>query len=153
MSRDIVMQRVKEIVSNEHRPVSLLDFLPSFEVEGNVYHMKYGTLRNIISNLRSTRQIQIAFKTKQTFYTLPGITFGRSKMMTPYGWAIDSKIYHVYTEMLKPEEIENDYERILISMPKQKVAELDKGRSSMPRSTYLSSLVGQVEKQLMKTLF
>jgi len=78
------MQRIKEIVSNEHRPVSLLDFLPSFEVEGKEYHMKYGTLRNILSTLRRTRQIQIAFKTKQTFYTLPGITFGRSKMMTQY---------------------------------------------------------------------
>ncbi|MGC2575695.1 MAG: hypothetical protein WA364_29675 [Candidatus Nitrosopolaris sp.] len=81
---DIVMQKIKEIVSNEHRPVSLLDFLPSFEVEGKEYHMKYGTLRNILSTLRRTRQIQIAFKTKQTFYTLPGITFGRGKMMTPY---------------------------------------------------------------------
>jgi hypothetical protein len=81
---DIVMQRINEIVSNEHRPVSLLDFLPSFEVEGKVYNMKYGTLRNIFSNLRRTHQIQIEYKTKQTFYTLPGITFGRSKMMTPY---------------------------------------------------------------------
>jgi hypothetical protein len=81
---DRVMQRIKEIVSNEHRPVSLLDFLPSFEVQGKEYQMKYGTLRNILSSLRRTRQIQIAFKTKQTFYTLPGITFGRSKMMTAY---------------------------------------------------------------------
>jgi len=87
---DIVMQRVKEIVSNEHRPVSLLDFLPSFEVQGKMYHMKYGTLRNIFSSLRRTRQIQIAFKTKQTFYTLPGITFGRSKMMTPYHRGVPS---------------------------------------------------------------
>jgi len=78
------MQRIKEIVSNEHRPVSLLDFLPSFEIEGKKYHMKYGSLRNILSTLRRARQIQIAFKTKQTFYTLPGITFGKSKIMTPY---------------------------------------------------------------------
>ena len=90
VSRDIVMQRVKEIVSNEHRPVSLLDFLPSFEVQGKMYHMKYGTLRNIFSTLRRTRQIQIAFKTKQTFYTLPGITFGKSKMMTPYHTGVPS---------------------------------------------------------------
>jgi hypothetical protein len=81
---DIVMQRIKEIVSNQHRPVSLLDFLPSFEVEGNEYPITHGTLRNIFSRLRRTRQIQIAFKSKQTFYTLPGITFGRSKMMTRY---------------------------------------------------------------------
>jgi hypothetical protein len=81
---DVVMQRIKEIVSNEHRPVSLLDFLPSFEVQGKEYHVKYGTLRNILSSLRRTRQIQVDYKTKQTFYTLPGTTFGRSKMMTPY---------------------------------------------------------------------
>lgn len=90
MLSDKVMQRIKEIVLNEHRPVSLLDFLPSFEIEGKEYHMKYGTLRNIFSNLRSTQQIQIAFKTKQTFYTLPGITFDRSKMMTPYHTGVPS---------------------------------------------------------------
>jgi hypothetical protein len=87
---DRVMQRIKEIVSNEHRPVSLLDFLPSFETDGKEYSMKYGTLRNILSRLRSTHQIQIAFKTKQTFYTLPGITFGRSKTMTPYHTGVPS---------------------------------------------------------------
>jgi hypothetical protein len=54
---DIVIQRIKEIVSNEHRPVSLMDFLPSFEVEGKEYHMKYGSLRN---TLRRTRQIRVA---------------------------------------------------------------------------------------------
>jgi hypothetical protein len=81
---DVVMQRIKEIVSNEHRPVSLLDFLPSFEVQGKEYHVKYGTLRNILSSLRRTRQIQIDYKTKQTFYTLPGTMLGRSKTMTPY---------------------------------------------------------------------
>jgi hypothetical protein len=78
------MQRVKEIVLNEHRPASFLDFLPSFQIEGKEYDITHGMLRNILSTLIRTRQIQIAFKTKQTFYTLPGITFGRSKMMTPY---------------------------------------------------------------------
>ena len=78
------MQRIKEIVSNEHRPVSLLDFLPSFEIEGKQFQVKYGTLRNILSRLRRTGQIQIDYKTKQTFYTLPGTRFGRRKMMTPY---------------------------------------------------------------------
>ncbi len=80
------MQKIKEIVLNEHRPVNFLDFLPSFEIEGKEYHIKHGTLRNILSTLRKTRQIQIDYKTKQTFYTLPGETFGRSKMvmMTPY---------------------------------------------------------------------
>jgi len=84
------MQRIKEIVSNEHRPVSLLDFLPSFEIEGKEYRMKYGTLRNILSDLKGTRQIQIAYKTKQTFYTLPGITFGKSNMMTRYHTGVPS---------------------------------------------------------------
>jgi len=83
------MQRIKEIVLNEHRPVSLLDFLPSFEIEGKKYDMKYSSLRNILSSLRRTHQIQVAFKTKQTFYTLPGITFG-SKMMTPYHTGVPS---------------------------------------------------------------
>jgi hypothetical protein len=84
------MKRIKEIVSNEHRPVSFLDFLPSFEIEGKEYHVKHGTLRNILSGLRRTRQIQIDYKTKQTFYTLPGTTFGRSQMMTPYHTGVPS---------------------------------------------------------------
>ena len=52
--------------------------------------MKYGTLRNILSDLKGTRQIQIAYKTKQTFYTLPGITFGKSNMMTRYHTGVPS---------------------------------------------------------------
>jgi hypothetical protein len=81
---DIVMKKIKEIVSNEQRPVNFLDFFPSFEIEGKKYHVNYGTLRNILSSLRRTRQIQIDYKTKQTFYTLAGTRFGRSNMMTPY---------------------------------------------------------------------
>ena len=84
------MKRIKEIVSNEHRPVSFLDFRPSFEIEGKEYYVKHGTLRNILSSLRRKRQIQIDYKTKQTFYTLPGTTFGRSKMMTPYHAGVPS---------------------------------------------------------------
>jgi hypothetical protein len=84
------MKRIKEIVSNEHRPVCFLDFLPSFEIEGKEYYVKHGTLRNILSSLRRKRQIQIDYKTKQTFYTLPGTTFGRSKMMTPYHAGVPS---------------------------------------------------------------
>lgn len=82
----MVIHRIRQIVADEHRPVSYLDFLPSFTVEGKEYHLEYGTLRNILSGLRRTGQIQIAYKTKQTFYTLPGISFSRSKMMavTPY---------------------------------------------------------------------
>ena len=84
------MKRIREIVSNEHRPVSFLDFLPSFEIEGKEYYVKHGTLRNILSSLRRKHQIQIDYKTKQTFYTLPGTTFGRSRMMTPYHTGVPS---------------------------------------------------------------
>jgi hypothetical protein len=85
------MKRIKEIVSNEQRPVSFLDFLPSFEIEGKEYLVKYGTLRNILSSLRRARQIQTDYKTKQTFYTLPGTTFGRSQVtMTPCHMGVPS---------------------------------------------------------------
>lgn len=82
----LVIQRIRQIVADEHRPVSHLDFLPSFTLEGKEYHLEYGTLRNILSRLRRTGQIQIANKTKQAFYTLPGVSFSRSKTttMTPY---------------------------------------------------------------------
>jgi len=99
--RDIVMQRIQDIVSNENRPVNLLDFLPSFEIEGKKYHIAHGTLRNIFSSLRRTHQIQIDYKTKQAFYTLPGITFGKSKMMTLYHTGVPSSssaaIYCTFT--------------------------------------------------------
>src|SRR5215469_3770273 len=90
MLSDRVLQRIKDIVSNEHRPISLSDFLPSFEIEGKEYHITHGTLRNIFSSLRRTQQIQIDYKTKQTFYSLTGITFGRSKIMTPYHTGVPS---------------------------------------------------------------
>ncbi|MGC2680568.1 MAG: hypothetical protein WA323_01790, partial [Candidatus Nitrosopolaris sp.] len=64
-----------------------------------VYHVKYGTLRNILSKLRRTGQIQIDYKTKQTFYTLPGTTFGRPKMTTYHtgvpSLAVDNPIYNL----------------------------------------------------------
>jgi len=92
---DIVVQRIKQIISIEHRPVSCLDFLPTFQVEGKEYRIAYGTLRNILSRLRRTTQIQIDYKTKQTFYTLPGIIFGRSKqMMTSYHTGVHTSVGH-----------------------------------------------------------
>lgn len=97
-----VIYRIRQIVVDEHRPVSYLDFLPSFTVEGKEYHLEYGTLRNILSRLRRLGQIQIAYKTKQAFYTLPGVSFSRSKttIMTPYHTGVphfgpDASIYRM----------------------------------------------------------
>lgn len=97
-----VIHRIRQIVADEHRPVSCLDFLPSFTVEGKEYHLEYGTLRNILSRLRRIGQIQIVYKTKQTFYTLPGVSFNRSKItaMTPYHTGVsqfgqDASIYRL----------------------------------------------------------
>jgi hypothetical protein len=70
------------IVFQEHRPFSYLDFLPEFEVNGKTYRIGYGTLRNKFLNLRKKAEIELDFRTTQTFYTIKGHKFGKHKLMT-----------------------------------------------------------------------
>ena len=51
-------EHMANIVFLEHRPFSFLDFLPQFEVNGKVYCIEYGTLRNKFSKSEEKRRNQ-----------------------------------------------------------------------------------------------
>ena len=71
--------KMKEIILLEHRPFSFADFR-EFEIGGEKYQMKDGTFRNNISKLRKAGEVELAFRSRPAFYTLPGKKF--SKTMT-----------------------------------------------------------------------
>lgn len=71
---------MEHIVHEEGRPFSSRDFL-SFDHKGKSYRFNPGTIRNYFSKLGKQGKIEIAYKTKITFYTLKGIKAG--KTMTP----------------------------------------------------------------------
>jgi hypothetical protein len=71
--------KINGIVLREQRPFCIMD-LREFDVEGASYHMTDGTFRNIVSKLKKAGQVELAFKSKPVFYTIPGKKF--SKAMT-----------------------------------------------------------------------
>ena len=60
----------------------------------------------------------------------------------------------VYQVCMSTKNIEDSeaYQRLNITMPNEKVDEMDKERGNVPRSTYLSGLIGQREKSRGKTV-
>jgi hypothetical protein len=89
-------ERMADIVFLEHRPFSFIDFLPEFEVNGKVYSIDYGTLRNKFSKLRKKGDIELDYRSIQAFYTIKGYKFGRSRMMTinPVGVPRNNDLLH-----------------------------------------------------------
>ena len=65
------------IVFIEKRTFSFKDFL-SFDYEGQQYKFEHGTIRNIFSELKKEGEIERAYRSGPTFYTLPGVKFGKS---------------------------------------------------------------------------
>ena len=51
------------------------------------------------------------------------------------------------------ERAEEAYQRLQITMPNEKVAQLDRERGDVPRSTYLASLVGNESQQGRKKIY
>ncbi|MDN5847818.1 MAG: hypothetical protein L0H53_16255 [Candidatus Nitrosocosmicus sp.] len=78
---EIILSRTADIVMNEHRPVSYLDF-QSFEWNGITKTYSHGTIRNYFSRLSRQGKIELDYKSPQAFYTLPGVKVG--KVMTPH---------------------------------------------------------------------
>ena len=58
--------KINEIVLVEKRPFSFADFM-EFEIGGQEYRMKDGTFRNIISQLRKSGEVELAFRSRPTF--------------------------------------------------------------------------------------
>lgn len=94
--------RIKEIVLVEQRPFSFADFI-EFEVAGEKYRMKAGTIRNVISQLRKAGQVEPAFRSKPAFYTIPGKKF--DKTMTLHHVGVPNAIINQST--LRPMPIYN----------------------------------------------
>lgn len=80
MSLELFLERMENIVREEARPFSYRDFL-AFNHKGISYRFTPGTIRNYFSELGTQGKIEVAYKTKITFYTLKGVNVG--KTMTP----------------------------------------------------------------------
>jgi hypothetical protein len=83
-SKEIFLQRMACIVFIEKRPSCYIDFL-TFEFEGKTYTFRPGTIRNIFSQLRKHSQIEVAFRSKPSFYTLPGAKFKKPVTLSHEG--------------------------------------------------------------------
>jgi hypothetical protein len=71
--------KMKEIILIEQRSFSFADFR-EFEIGGKKYQIKNGAFRNNISRLAKRGKVELAFKSRPSFYNLPGKKF--NKMMT-----------------------------------------------------------------------
>jgi hypothetical protein len=83
--------KIREIVLIEQRPFSFVDFR-AFEVAGEKYEMKDGTFRNNISKLRKVGVVELAFRSKPAFYTIPGKKFSKSMTQDHMGAVINTVI-------------------------------------------------------------
>jgi hypothetical protein len=77
---EAMSERMASMVLSEHRPFCYLDFL-KFEVDGFVHEMRHGTFRNKITKLIKNGEVEVSYRSVQTFYTLKGHKFG--KPVTP----------------------------------------------------------------------
>jgi hypothetical protein len=73
-----IRKRITEIVVIDERPFSFLDFR-EFQLEGVSYRFAHGTIRNILSKLRMSKEIELAYNSGIAFYTLPGKIFNRQE--------------------------------------------------------------------------
>jgi hypothetical protein len=77
---DYAMRKhIEYIVCTERRPFSFIDFL-TFDVGQQHYKMSHGTFRNKISAMLKAGEIELAYYSKQAFYTINGVNFSK---MTP----------------------------------------------------------------------
>jgi hypothetical protein len=77
---DAMRKHIEYIVCTEMRPFSFIDFL-TFEVDQQHYKMCHGTFRNKISAMLKAGEIELAYYSRQAFYTINGVNF--SKQMKP----------------------------------------------------------------------
>ena len=68
-------KRITQIVQTENRPFSYVDFVPTFEVDGQNYTIAYGTFRNKMSEMLKAEKVEVVYSSPQAFYTLKGVKF------------------------------------------------------------------------------
>ena len=76
-----MLKHMREIVNEEFRPCSFLDFL-NFTVDNKSYILSYGSIRNKFSKLVRENKIEFCYKDKISFYSLPGKRFDKDRLMT-----------------------------------------------------------------------
>jgi hypothetical protein len=77
---DAMRKHIEYIVCTERTPFSFIDFL-TFEVHQQHYKMSHGTFRNKISAMLKAGEIELAYYSKQAFYTIKSVKL--VKTMTP----------------------------------------------------------------------
>lgn len=81
--------KINEIVLKDQRPFCYRD-LTEFEVQGELYHMAYGTARNMVSKLKKDGEVEEAFPSKPAFFTLPGNKFDKAMTLNRMGGTYSS---------------------------------------------------------------
>ncbi|HET9807785.1 MAG TPA: hypothetical protein VFP49_12835 [Nitrososphaeraceae archaeon] len=78
---EAMLKHIQYIVNIEYRPFSFKDLL-DFQVDGQTYNPKRGTIRNKLSKFSKEGKIELCYKDVLAFYSLPGKKFGKEKLMT-----------------------------------------------------------------------
>src|SRR5687767_154672 len=76
-----MLKHMRKIVNEEYRPFSFRDF-QEFNVDGKSYSMRYGTIRNKLSEFSKDGLIELCYTDTIAFYTLAGKKFGKDNSMT-----------------------------------------------------------------------
>jgi hypothetical protein len=83
---EALLKRLKYINEVEYRPACYKD-LVELEVDGKICKLKYGTLRNKISELKRIGLVERYYNSKASFFVLKGVKFGKQRTihaMTEY---------------------------------------------------------------------
>jgi hypothetical protein len=83
---EALVKRLKYINEVEYRPACYND-LEKFEIDGKLYMLKYGTLRNKISALTKKGLVELSYNSKASFFVIKGVKFGKQHIqheMTEY---------------------------------------------------------------------
>jgi len=88
-------KRITHIVLTETRPFSYVDFVPSFEVDGQHHTITHKTFRNKISVMLKTEKIEVAYYSPQAFYSIKGIKFGKLVSVDHIGVVLPLPLRHI----------------------------------------------------------
>jgi hypothetical protein len=75
---DALLKRLKYINEVEYRPACYKDF-EEFEVDGKLYRLKSGTLRNKFSVLINEGRIERYYNSRASFFVKKGVRFGKQR--------------------------------------------------------------------------
>jgi len=76
MTDKALVKRLKHINEVEYRPACYND-LEKFEIDGKLYVLKNGTLRNKISELKRKDVVERYYNSRASFFVIKGVKFGK----------------------------------------------------------------------------